>query len=241
MAYARFSRGYKSGGYNNTQSNPGFNPTKPFGPETLDQVEIGAKTELFDRLRLNFAIFQMDYADIQLQITNPITFEKYVDNAGDVRSKGAEVEFSTASFAGLSFFGNAGLQHSKYTEIKPGGTVSLVGKAISYAPKATASLGAEYVTDLPSGLQFRSSVNASYRSDMWLDNNNTTKSPAVTLVNARLGIEQADGRWGVFLWGANLGDSLRITATTGAKAGLMQGAARVSTPRTFGLEIRGSF
>ena len=39
----------------------------PFDPEEATLYEIGAKTEWFDnRLRLNLAVFQTDYSDLQL-------------------------------------------------------------------------------------------------------------------------------------------------------------------------------
>ena len=55
--YAFYARGYKSGGINNGL---------PFDPETVDDIEIGWKTALFDkRLQVQLGAFNMDYKEMQ--------------------------------------------------------------------------------------------------------------------------------------------------------------------------------
>ncbi|NDC57757.1 MAG: TonB-dependent receptor [Alphaproteobacteria bacterium] len=67
LIYAKYSTGYKSGGSNSRSLT-----YKPFDPETVEMMEIGAKTEFFDnRVRLNVAAYDGKYKDIQLDFSAP--------------------------------------------------------------------------------------------------------------------------------------------------------------------------
>ncbi|MDG1835764.1 MAG: TonB-dependent receptor, partial [Pseudomonadales bacterium] len=64
--YGTISEGYKAGGYQGLAATELIAIT-PFDPEEATLYEIGAKTEWFDnRLRLNLAVFQTDYSDLQI-------------------------------------------------------------------------------------------------------------------------------------------------------------------------------
>ncbi|MDP3736427.1 MAG: TonB-dependent receptor [Hyphomonadaceae bacterium] len=244
MLYGRYSRGYKSGGFQNAQSNPDaqgvFLATVPFGPEIMDQYEVGFRSEFLDnRFRFNFSAFRMEYSDIQQQTTNA-NFAKFVTNAGDVLSEGIEAEFVLLPFEGMSLFGNFGLVHSEFVKIKPGGDQTLVGRELSYSPQTTGSIGFTYERPLFGDWGGMVSFVHTYRSDIALNNNGSVMSPALPLTNGRIGIENDNG-WGVYAFGSNLFDSRRITAFSGPKAGLAQGSARPSAPMTYGVELRGAF
>jgi iron complex outermembrane receptor protein len=86
MVYYTFSQGFRPGGFNRTVSNvaagPDLSPTganlpqltKPQGyaPDSLDNNEIGAKTEFFDhRLQLNVSAYHMDWKNVQVAFFNP--------------------------------------------------------------------------------------------------------------------------------------------------------------------------
>ena len=68
MAYAKYSEGFKSGGWTTRLSRR--SPTATFAefkPERAESSEIGLKSEFFDHhLLLNLAFFYTDYDDIQL-------------------------------------------------------------------------------------------------------------------------------------------------------------------------------
>lgn len=64
MAYARYARGYRPAGLN-----AGFLNALPLvHPEFVNSYEIGAKTTINGRIRLNSALFYYDYTDIQLPL-----------------------------------------------------------------------------------------------------------------------------------------------------------------------------
>ena len=103
MLYGHYSRGFKSGGFNDTQAfDDSTLPTHPFGPETLDQYEVGVKTQGFDnRVRFNAAVFKMYYSNMQVNFTDPSTRSQFVFNAGDSRSQGGGIRAHRAPGRGL--------------------------------------------------------------------------------------------------------------------------------------------
>jgi len=71
MVYARYSRGYKAGGFRvGIDTTEGGSPET--GPEHANNFEVGLKKELFDRrLQTNLALFYLDYRDLQAPVTIP--------------------------------------------------------------------------------------------------------------------------------------------------------------------------
>jgi iron complex outermembrane receptor protein len=239
MLYGRASRGYKGGGYQNTQFFVADNndPLHPFDQEILDQIELGAKFDFFGgRVRFNTALFQSYYDDIQIQVTDLVTNARHVENAAQAESRGIEFEFSAVLTESFDLSANLGLQESEFTEIDPGGSQSLLGRSTIYSPETTADIMAIYHTPIGNDWELVASASANYRSRMFLDSRNTEVSPEVTLVTARLGVDSTAG-WGVHLWGANLTDEARIKAVTSGKLGSTVGSTRLNSPRTYGIEL----
>ncbi len=101
MTYARYTRGYRQGTVN-LAADPGLDT---HGPETIDTIEVGLKSD-FDWLipgRFNIAIFDNTLTDMQLQggyistTSGPTTA---IFNAGEGASRGVEIE---AYFRPLEF------------------------------------------------------------------------------------------------------------------------------------------
>ncbi|HEY2357675.1 MAG TPA: TonB-dependent receptor, partial [Phenylobacterium sp.] len=69
MAYARYSRGYKAGGFNvGISTTLGSSPYT--GPEHSDAFEIGLKKDLLNHtLQTNIAVFYYNYEDLQAPVT----------------------------------------------------------------------------------------------------------------------------------------------------------------------------
>ncbi len=97
MLYLSLVRGYKPAGSNLTYGREDeiapivVLPT--YEKETVNTIEVGLKSDLLDRrIRLNSAIFQYDYNNLQYQATDPEVFEGGVNNIPDARITGAEFE-----------------------------------------------------------------------------------------------------------------------------------------------------
>ena len=87
LFYATWSRGFRPGGINRRGTLP------PYQPDFISNYEAGTKLTFLDgRMRLNAAVYQLDWKDIQLSFlgANGLT---EIRNAGNARIRGAEVDF----------------------------------------------------------------------------------------------------------------------------------------------------
>jgi iron complex outermembrane receptor protein len=117
MVYGSFSQGYKTGGWTTRLSNP--LPVAPtFGEETAETWEAGIKSQLLDRmLQLNAAVFSTKYNGIQLNFQEGVS--PTVQNAGDARIKGFEIEALAAPNDIFSIVASVGYLDAYYTDVAP--------------------------------------------------------------------------------------------------------------------------
>jgi outer membrane receptor protein involved in Fe transport len=88
MTYFTFSQGFRPGGFNRTVgaeadlielpngkgADPQFEKPNGYPPDSLDNYEIGFKTELLDhRVQVNLSAYHMDWYNVQLLFFNPAT------------------------------------------------------------------------------------------------------------------------------------------------------------------------
>ncbi len=158
MAYILWSRGYRGGGFNGRPATIGA-ATIPYDPETLDNYEIGFKTQFADgRVRLNGAAFLMKYKDQQqdLDVPAPGTStgrENRTINASSAELKGAELDLTAQVSPNFRVNGNIGYLDAKYKNFvgdifSTGTPVDATFLKIRRAPKWTWSVGGTYEVDL---------------------------------------------------------------------------------------------
>lgn len=90
MVYATYSTGFRPGGANRRTVAP------PYVPDAITNYEIGAKTTWLDnRLRINGAIFDEEWHDVQFALS-PVGFQgvTFIYNVGYARSWGGEGDVS---------------------------------------------------------------------------------------------------------------------------------------------------
>jgi len=95
MMYFLFSQGYRLGGFNSIK-NPGSVLPDAYGPDSLNNYEIGLKSQwLNNRIQWNLTLYQMDWEDIQRNITDPDdwTANGHV-NMGDAEIRGIETSLN---------------------------------------------------------------------------------------------------------------------------------------------------
>ena len=115
-----WQRAYKSGGFN-MNANVAEVFFTPFGPEQVDNYEVGFKSEwLENRLRVNGNVFFAKYKDVQRNILRPaatgsgvITF---TDNAADIDSFGVELETVFQATDALRLYANVGYLDAEYAD-----------------------------------------------------------------------------------------------------------------------------
>ncbi len=167
MIYGTYSRGYRSGGFNGRVDELA-SATVPYNPESVDNYELGFKTEFANgRMRLNGAVFYMDYKDKQEEIGLPSeggTGQRIsVFNAATATMQGAELELQAVVTDGLSMRANIGYLDSEYDEFtfdSGSGIVDNSGFEFRRAPELTASVDATYEWTVGEGQAW---VRGSYR------------------------------------------------------------------------------
>lgn len=92
MSYVTFSQGVKAGGFE-----PRDDELIPFDPEKVTNFEIGSKMDASERrLRLNAAVYHMNYDDIQARVAEQgealTDIFLFLSNAGKAKVTGAEME-----------------------------------------------------------------------------------------------------------------------------------------------------
>lgn len=214
MAYASYSRGFKSGVYNLSA------PADPVvKPETLDAYELGFKSSLFDRhLRFNAAVFYYDYKNIQLNLVRDTS--SLLLNAASSKIYGLDVDFEAAVTDNLSFQGGMQLIHARYRDFPsapfttpnpnpPFGNNTVgddaSGNRMVVTPDASINFAANYSVPVGSGA-VDANVATSYNSGYYWAPDNRIKQPRFLLVNARLGWTTEDEHFNVHLWARNLTD-----------------------------------
>lgn len=151
--YARYARGFKSGGFNgetNVFYDPKAPPGCPYGatelcvpykPETVDSYEVGIKTRLLDgKMILNLAAFWDEHKNIQLSVfeaTGAAASE--VLNAARARVRGLEAEVTFRPIDPITFHASAAYLDPKYESYVDGGMDVSNNRAFPHAPHYTAS------------------------------------------------------------------------------------------------------
>lgn len=245
VGYARFSHGFKAGGFQADVISPPFDLTKglAFKPETLNAFEVGFKSILFNNsVSANIAAFYYDFSNKQEQVNTGVSFR--VSNAASAISKGGEIEVVWAPLDGLSLFANAGYVDAYYEKFDNAGGVGIpyTGNELAGASKVSASWGGTYTTPfavLP-GANFVLNTDWDYRDPAFTDPANTLaqRIEPFLIINGRIGVEDENGHWGAYLWGRNLGDRTVLGGGVDVIGGLYISRG-INIGRTFGIELRG--
>ena len=138
--YASYTEGFKSGGWN--VRGTAAIELQPFGRETVESIEVGYRSELFNnRLRLNATLFHANYDDFQIPSVFPGSSTFLTLNSGRARVIGAEIDFLAVPVEGLEIFGNIGVQDGDYRELTDGAVVAGIGPELQRTPTLTGQLG----------------------------------------------------------------------------------------------------
>lgn len=218
-AYAKVSKAFKSGGWNADFTSATLANLLQFDSESVTNYEAGLKTELLDgRLRLNTAVFYMDYSDLQVsQFLGVLAGGTVISNAGKAELMGVEVDFIGRVTESLSISGGFGYLDSEFDEFEncaPGG-VDCKGNQLTNAPKWTASLSLDWEQPLGKGTVL-AHFDYAYRSSVYGRPTNLDRLEAGSfgLFNASLGFLTNDESWEFTLWAKNLLDKDYIAGIT---------------------------
>ncbi|GAB5412753.1 MAG: TonB-dependent receptor [Congregibacter sp.] len=206
LIYGSISQGYKSGGFQDTPSNT-LGATVPYDPETVLSYELGLKSEFMNnRLRVNAALFSMDYEDLQVEFTNDQCLCNIVSNASDAKIRGLEIEANFAATDSLLVWFNGSFLDTEYENYVIS-TGDFSGNQLQRTPDNQISTGFEYTAtlgDWGDALKFRLSY--TWQDDMPWAHTNVSFEDAYGLLDGRIGLAPENANWSVALWGRNLAD-----------------------------------
>jgi iron complex outermembrane receptor protein len=220
LGYVTFATGYKSGGFD--QRFVGPTPDRApssYRPETVDSLELGMKGSYFDgRLRVNLAVFDADYEDLQIIVResfNPLTV-----NAGAARVRGGEIELEWLASANWDIGFSAGHINANYQRLNQPAQDSGVrlDNQLANSPEWSLAANTAYRLGLGSLGELTARLDWSWQDAEYHDavNSPQIRQSAFHLVNASLAFVPQNGRWQVTLATKNLLDETYLVTGNSA-------------------------
>jgi outer membrane receptor protein involved in Fe transport/tetratricopeptide (TPR) repeat protein len=199
LLYLSFAQGYREGGYNYVPSGTTSSVPQTFAPDTLDNFEVGFKTEqLGGHLVWNTAAYLMLWKDYQTTVSiagPPFGFQA---NIGDARIAGVEstVEWVPLDGLHLSLSGNYNDARLRSDAYQNPSFVVLPGERLSEAPLFNGSAIARYERHIATARAF-AQIDVEHKGSMWnaLPVDQRILQPQYSLVNLRIGWGDDAGTW----------------------------------------------
>lgn len=242
LTYISYSRGYKSGGYEQRVAPPPA-PAPRFLPEFADVYEFGFKSTIFGgSMRFNGAVFYTDYKDMQISLTDGSA--PTISNAGDATIQGFELEAAWLPSPALRIDAALGYLDAGYDSVHPRAIASGVrlDNDLPNVADLNFSLSASYEFGLVNGGALTPRVDFSYRSEVANDAANTPelKQDAVNLLNASLAYTSPGERWSLVVAGRNLLDEeYLVTGLADPIVGYVEGI--YARPSQWSLSLKVNF
>ena len=203
--YGGWSRGFRSGGFNQTgvgaiaQAAGNLGVHDLFQAEVADTWELGAKSQFLDRrLNANLSIFHTKSKNGYFFYFDATTSTQNLGNL-DATYKGVELELNAKVTERLDLYANFGYTDGKINRMED---PTVVDNKPPLLTKNTVGAGFQYRQPLTDG------INGTLRFDFqeigrtWWDPYNVTSRDPVNLIDLRAGIE--GDRWAVTAWSRNL-------------------------------------
>ena len=238
LVYGSGTRGFKSGGFNITGTEPAYRP------ETIWAYEVGLKSTLLDRrLQLNASAFYYDYKNLQVQAFTPQgTLD--ITNAASSTIKGVELEVTARPLSGLQLNVSAAYLDATYNRYvtarstAPNVPLDLSGNNLNFAPKWMFTPALSYNTEFADGWQARISVDYRWQSRIYFSafNDKPYSQPSYGLLGGEIAVGTPGKHWELALYGRNLTNK---DYTVGAYDFSSTGTSEfITEPRVIGLRLR---
>lgn len=246
MFYGSYSRGYRAGGFNG-RVDAVETAVAPYDPETVDNIEVGYRSQWADRrVTFNATLFHMSYDDKQEEIQQPSATSgtgqvTRVVNASDATIQGAELEVAVLAAEGLTLRANLGLLDAEYDSFDvdigtPGmpNVQDFSNLDFRRAPDVTFGASVDYRWAMGPGYA-HAWAGLRYLDDHEVDfaNKPELTNDSQTLIDASFTYEYKE--WYVSVFGRNLSDEDGYQIGFDV-AGLWSYAAP-RAPRTWGVEV----
>jgi iron complex outermembrane receptor protein len=214
--YARIATGFRAGGFNRDTGTSSTLPGAPVTPIAYDEenttaYEVGFKHDVSPRLRVSSAVFYSDYADVLItdQGTRSVAqgggAYNYLDNLGDAKAFGLEVEASGV----WRDFGVPGgrLAYTVATTWFDSALDSVVrtvdGRELNGSPEFMATVNGSYFWPLAGELSGFIAPSFQYEHGGFFNIANTVERDTNRNLRLRLGVRSRNG-WEIAAAGTNL-------------------------------------
>ncbi len=212
MLYADASRGFRSGGYN--QSGVGTAVPYPgiedvFDEQIAETYEVGAKGELNDgKLRLSAALYHTTLEGAYFFYYDAGTNTQNLGSLTEVEYRGGELELTALLGDYFTLNAGIGLTDSEITEVptdSSGLSQAWLGNQAPLVSEVTANVGLQFDMPIGANLNLFARADYQYLGETWWEPDNYSSRSPVSLIDARLGIV-AEDNWGVTVWVRNATD-----------------------------------
>ena len=228
MLYFSARQGFKAGGFDHDlaadQSDPDIEKRFRFDDEEVTAFELGTKLTLLEgSMRVNAAIFHMEFDDLQLAgFLDSAGAVGAVTNAASATSQGIEADGTWAATDRLTFKAALAYLNSEYDDypdapcytLQTAGCVNgrqdLSGKPLQFATDWKGNISAEYVWPVSSTIDLSGFIHVYYsdRFPLQADLDPKLFQDDFWKWDARLTVAASDRTWEVSLIGLNLSDEL---------------------------------
>jgi len=220
MIYGSLATGFMAGGYTETCSTD-YSCGYPYDPETNTNIELGMKGDFLDgRLRLNIAVFNTEFEDLQRNQVLPLPIAPYQEtvkvNAGKSTNKGIEIELNYLVTDNLRLDANVATQDHAYDvfvwDETPNDGIDnptdFSGFGLPFSPDLSWALSLTYDQNLGDNGSLTYNISADYQDEAQTQPTNPIYSQMEdrTLVNANVTWRDIGDQYWFTLYGKNLGD-----------------------------------
>ena len=245
LAYGRYSRGYKSGGFNAG----GISPHPETAPEYVNSFEVGVKRQFGKSIQVNAALFRYDYQNLQVPltvVTPGVAMTEFV-NLKDVVSQGFELEAHWQATHSLQFLLSYGYLDATirkaccFVNGANGLTESVVGETVPESPRNKIGINGNYTFEFEQG-SLNLSVSGIWKAATYdsIFNRPYNLAPSYSQVDLRSTWTDKHNRYSVIGFAKNVFDTLGYDSVTGA-TGTAARTVSLTPPRTFGVQLQYRF
>ncbi len=204
--YGGYSRGFRSGGFNQSgvgvvaAANNIAGVSDIFQDETATTFEAGIKTRMMDRkLTLNAAAYSTISKNSYFFVFLAANSTQNLGNVPKTRIQGFELEATLRPTQNVQINAAAGYT---WSEIKAFPVASVIGNEAPLISRYTYNLGAQFTPELSGGMNGLLRLDYRRTGKTWWEPFNTTVRKPVNLVDARLGV--SGDAWSLTGFASNL-------------------------------------
>jgi iron complex outermembrane recepter protein len=238
LLYGGWSRGFRSGGFNQTgvgavaasQVPPVLGVHDLFEGEVADTWEIGLKAQTPDRrMSAGLALYDTKSTNGYFFVFLAANSTQNLGNL-DATYRGGEAEFSARVSDNIDLYGSYGYTESHIDHMED---PTVVGKEAPLVSRSTLNLGIQFHQPVGNSMTVLARVDYQQIGRTWWEPYNVTSRDPVGLVDARLGLDA--GKWALTAWSKNLTDEKYNTEFSPG------GFLWKALPRRYGLDFNYRF